>query len=79
MAARSATPFTATAAKVQFEGDKWMAAKLMPHVYGDRLAVDATSDVNINLTITTEQRRARLAELLGKVGPMIEGKAEGED
>lgn len=50
--------------RLRVEARKWVAAKLKPKTYGERLQLDA--DVRIELT--DDQLESRLAQLLGKKG-----------
>jgi len=58
------TATDANLARVQIDARKWTAGKLKPKVYGDRLNLDAT----MAMTITDEQREARIGQLLRKAG-----------
>jgi hypothetical protein len=69
--ARSTTNENAQAARVQIDAFKWRAARLAPKKYGDKLDINA----NVSLTTDPEERRARLAELLGKAQGLQTGAA----
>ncbi len=51
--------------RLRVDARKWYASKLAPKKYGDRQIVDATLDATVT-TMSDEQRRDRLAELLSK-------------
>jgi hypothetical protein len=62
----------AAKARNRIDARKWMAAKLRPKVYGDRLHVD--SDAHI--TLTDEQLDARIAKLSRELFPTQEPDRE---
>ena len=70
MAARNATPDTAQMARLQFDAERWMAGKLAPRTYGDKIQqevqMSGALDVNELKKESREQLLARLRELEGK-------------
>ena len=62
--ADTSTPENAAAVRNQIDARKWVAGKLKPKVYGERIQ----QDVNANLTVslTPDQRQARIKELEGR-------------
>lgn len=63
---------SAAAARVRVDARKWVASKLKPKVYGDK--VDVTTAVDLKV-VPDDRLEARFAELLGKVG--IAGAGRG--
>lgn len=57
----------------QIEARKWVAAKLKPKVYGDKLDLGGS----VAVTLSDEQLDARLAHLLGKTGAVATVGGEG--
>lgn len=51
-------------ARVRIDARKWVAGKMRPKVYGDRLQLDG----DMNVRLTDQQVETRLAQLLGKAG-----------
>lgn len=47
-------------AKLIIDTDKWLASKLIPHVYGERLDINVTSTVNITDALSEARNRALL-------------------
>ena len=65
----------ATQARLIVDNLKWMAARLDPHIWGDRLEVQA------NVKTTTEMHLEAVRELAKRIKsgderPVIEGEAE---
>lgn len=50
------------AVRLQVDARKWVASKLLPKVYGDRLEVEEKRDVSITITIGAETQRAALPD-----------------
>lgn len=65
--------------RLRVDARKWVASKLKPKKYGDRLGLDHSGNIE---SLTDERLNARLAELLGKTGAAgiagRGGEAEGE-
>lgn len=65
-------------ARVRIDARKWVAGKMRPKVYGDRLQLDG----DMNVRLTDQQVESRLAQLLGKAGAVAAaggaGTPEGE-
>lgn len=63
--------------RLQIDARKWMAAKLRPKKYGDKLDLKVSGKLD---TISEDQLETRIAELLGKAGtagaPGGEGSSE---
>ena len=51
-------------ARVRIDARKWVASKLKPKAYGDRLQLDA----DVTVSMTDDQLDRRIAQLLGKAG-----------
>lgn len=64
-------------ARVRIDARKWVAGKLKPKVYGDRVQLEG--DVGVKLS--DEQLNTRLAQLLGKAGASnaLSGTRETEE
>jgi hypothetical protein len=65
-------------AKLQIDSYKWAAAKRKPKVYGDKSAVDLTSNGKTIDSLTDEERTARLAALLDGARERRAGQASTE-
>jgi hypothetical protein len=72
--ADTANEDNAQAIRVRVDARKWVAAKLKPRVYGDRLDLNHTGEVALK-AIPDDRVELRLADLLGKAG--IAGAAGG--
>jgi hypothetical protein len=59
--ADTSTPENAAAVRNRIDARKWVAGKLKPKVYGERITQDINA--NVAVTMTPEQRQARLTEL----------------
>lgn len=57
----------------QIEARKWVAAKLKPKAYGDKLTLDG----DLNVKLPDDQLETRLAHLLGKAGVALPARGEG--
>lgn len=62
---------SAAAARVRVDARKWLAARLKPRVYGDRVDVNHTGEITTR-NLTNEQLVAQLAHLAGRVGVTID-------
>jgi hypothetical protein len=51
-------------ARVRIDARKWVASKLKPKTYGDRLQLDG----DLNVKMSDDQLDARISQLLGKTG-----------
>lgn len=60
-------------ARVRIDARKWVAGKMKPKVYGDRLQLDG----DMNVSMTDAQLDARLSKLLGKAGVAVAPGGEG--
>ncbi len=76
-AGRSATAETAAAARVQFDADRWFAARLLPKVYGDKVEHSGNIDVTVGLADRLDAARKRLAA--AAAGKLIEGTVVAAD
>jgi hypothetical protein len=65
-------------AKLQIDSYKWAAAKRKPKVYGDKQAVDLTSNGKTIDSLTDDERTARLAALLDGARERRAGQATQE-
>jgi len=65
-------------AKLQIDSYKWAAAKRKPKVYGDKQAVDLTSNGKTIDSLTDDERTARLAALLDGARERRAGQASQE-
>lgn len=65
--------------RLRVDARKWIAGKLKPKKYGDRIGLDHSGNIQ---NMTDERLNARLSELLGKAGVIGasggSGEAEGE-
>ena len=72
MAARNATPETAQTARLQFDAERWLAAKLAPRTYGEKIQqevqVSGALDVNEPKKESKEQLLERLRVLETEMG-----------
>ena len=72
MAARNATPETAHMARLQFDAERWLAGKLAPRTYGDKIQqevqVSGALDVNELRKESKEQLLERLRVLETEMG-----------
>lgn len=60
---RARTDFDVIArSKLRVDARKWMAGKLRPKVYGDKLAIGGADDLPPIKTLTDEQLAAKIAE-----------------
>lgn len=59
--------------RLQVDSRKWMASKLLPKKYGDKLDLNVSGKLE---TLTEDQLDARIAQLLGKAG--IDDSSGGE-
>jgi hypothetical protein len=48
---------------VHFDAQRWLAGRLLPKVYGDKVDASLTAEV---IVTTPEERRERIAALLAK-------------
>lgn len=62
--------------QLRVDARKWMASKLQPKKYGDKLELNHSGSIS---TMSEEQVDARLAKLLGKAGSAATVGAEGKD
>jgi hypothetical protein len=65
-------------AKLQIDSYKWAAAKRKPKVYGDKSAVDLTSNGKTIESLTDDERTARLAALLDQARERRAGQVTEE-
>ena len=61
--------------QLRIDARKWMASKLKPKKYGDRLDLNHSGSID---TLTDSALDARLAKLLGKAGASAASGGEGE-
>lgn len=61
--------------QLRIDARKWMAAKLKPKKYGDRLDLNHSGSID---TLTDDALDARLSKLLGKAGAAAVARREGE-
>lgn len=54
------------AARLRVDARKWVAAKLKPKVYGDRVEAALTGAVTVEHTITDEDRAKALASIMAR-------------
>ena len=54
------------AARLRVDARKWVAAKLKPKVYGDRVEAALTGTVTVEHTITDEERARALASIMAR-------------
>lgn len=73
MAARNATPETAQAARLQFDAERWMAGKLAPRTYGDRIQ----QDVQVNGTLDVNELKKESKEQLLERLRVLEAETPG--
>lgn len=59
--------------KQQIDARKWIASKLKPKAYGDKLDLSG----GVSLTVPDDQLESRLAILLGKAGAIAASGGEG--
>lgn len=65
------------AARIALDAYKWTASKLLPKVYGDKVALTGPDGGPLEVHhIGQAERQARIAELESKRGPLIEGTAK---
>jgi len=62
--------------QLRIDARKWMASKLKPKKYGDRLDLNHSGSID---TLTDDALNARLAQLLGKAGAVAASGGEGEE
>lgn len=70
----SDTELDANRARVRIDARKWVASKLKPGTYGDRLHLDG----DMRVTLSDAQLDARLVNLLGKTGAALAFGGAGE-
>lgn len=58
---------SAAAARVRIDTRKWVLAKMMPKVYGDKLDLNHSGDIAVK-AIPDDRLESRLADILGKAG-----------
>ena len=81
MAMRNATPENWQIMKALAENERWMASKLYPHGYGDKLDLNhrgaiAVVDIPYNPEKLTDEQREVMRDVLLTAPKTIEGKAE---
>jgi hypothetical protein len=54
---QDATPEDAAAARVKFDGGRWLAGKLAPRTYGDKTVIEG--DLNVTHTLGDAMQKAR--------------------
>ena len=54
------------AARLRVDARKWVAAKLKPKVYGDRVEAAISGAVTVQHTITDEDRAKALASIMAR-------------
>ena len=62
---------SAAAARVRVDARKWLAARLKPKVYGDRVDVNHTGEITTR-NLTHEQLISKLAQLAGQLGVTVD-------
>ena len=69
---RAAAGLEATAARVQFDADRWLAAKLLPKVYGDKVETALSGGLTLDVkTLSPEERAIRMQSLAKKALTLI--------
>jgi len=74
--ADSATPDNAAAVRLRVDTRKWLASKLVPRVYGDRLELGGTVAVDVDLDDLSRRERARRVAFVLKQGGDIVASEE---
>lgn len=64
MAACNATPETAQAARLQFDAERWIAGKLAPRAYGDRIQQEVQVNGTLDVNELKKQSKEELLEQL---------------
>jgi hypothetical protein len=59
--------------RIMVDTRKWIAAKLKPRSYGDKL------DVTASVTVSADEAAGRLSQVLGVALPPLPGAREGDD
>lgn len=53
--------------RLKVDTRKWMLAKVLPKIYGDKVAIDVDGAVEVK-AVTNDKLESRIADLIGKAG-----------